>query len=514
MRATESMQAAEAEEDASALPMATRPITISTQNSSGSSTPSQAAAHDALYGPPPPYSSHDPSNQNSAAPSPVHSASSPASASAAAAAAVTAVTPSPALLQLRATEAELRSDLSALKDRVKAAETNLHAPLAGLKRSFEKAAKEDQRARQRISTLEEATKKLRYLAVEEAEQADALVASQVDPLSVEVADLTAKLEERRAEVHKLEVDAKKSLKADEDTVKTMETDLDETEHRIEGLDVEHARYHRDVLPDLTDRLKSLEDELRRFDLDQHRQQQHQQQQQQQFAAAAAASSWYNYAQQSTSNPNLQRFAQAQGGGASAPPQMAMYAGPSPTLQPTQSASVPPLNLQRAPMRQNPSSNHSTPTMAHAQINTPDWALGGAGTGRYSPASPVAPSPTSQLTAASMSPSALATASTSPPPPIPSSSVDSLGETLAAPAPASTGSRFLSGFRKRSTSSHSAQQPFGPDAALNPAGSSSDAPAKEGGKANGRPDSSGSGHQAKMSWSRVVGKGRIPAPPSS
>lgn len=514
-----------ADEEASPSPLSTRPIVISTHSSSGTSSPSHN--HDSFYGPPPPYSSHDPSTPETTSPA------LPAGNAAAAA------SPPTTLLQLRTTEAELKSNLAALKDRVKQTESNLHAPLASLKRSFEKSAKEDQRARQRISTLEEATRKLRLLAAEKAELADALVADEVDPLQTEAAELNAQLEARRAQVHKIESEAKKGMREDEEAVKELESELEESDHRVEGLTAERERYEREVIPDLTHRVEALAEQLRAMEQGEYQQEQFQQQQ----MAAAAAASWYNFAQQSNSSTSLHAFPGAN------PMAGAVYS----SSQPTPSTSRwPSMRSQRgaAPLRSAPSDS-----VAAGSSDWPARQLRSRVSSRAdAPVEardqrPIVPgllprfsSDPTQMTshAASSSPvsspgavapamAATTSTTTGSPSPAPSIAVDAAA--ALAPATSSAGSRFLSGFRKRSFSTQQPPRSTAPSISSEDVVAPSEDPlglseeqggkkTKDDGMLSGlgskltRPsssDSQSSSHTAKMSWSRVVGgKGRAAA----
>lgn len=441
------------------------------------------------------------------------------------------------MVQLRNTEAELRANLAALRERVKLTESNLNAPLASLKRSFEKSAKEDQRARQRISTLEEATRKLRLLAVEEAELADTLISEEVDPLQAEAAELSAKLEERRAQVHKIEVDAKKAMRADEDAITQLEQELEESDHRVEGLTSERGRFEQEVMPDLTQRLESLADELRLMEQSELHQEQYQQQQ---MAAAAAAAPWYSFAQHSNSSTSLHAF-----------PANPVAVFPSAAAQGAPITQWPSMNFQRAPLRSAPPDVAANTTAA-----APDWpnAVPTNTRSKLMPrhdslearvqsdnqkivpgllprlsSDPIQHTTTLSHTSSRQSLEAAA----------PRTSENAEAAPTLAPATSSAGSRFLQGFRKRSFStqqqraagggalsasqSSSSSSPHRGEKSTSAHGSHSEEGSKkshssgkeESGMLSGlgskltRPGSSdsqnsSSGHTAKMSWSRVVG----------
>lgn len=498
--------------------LSTRPIVISTQSSSGSSSPNHT--HESYYGPPPPYSSHDPSSPS--VPAEPNSAPLPS--------------PPSSLLQLRATEAELKASLAQLKERIKSQQSNLNAPLASIKRSFEKSAKEEQRARQRISTLEEATRKLRAMAIEEAEGANTLNAEDVEPLQAEAAELSAKLQERRAQVHKVEVDAKKAMRDDEQVLKSLDSDIEESQHRIDGLKTERNRYESEVVPDLTHRLDSLAEELRQQELDDHQQEARHQQ-----LAAAAASSWYNFAHHSNSSTSLHAFpgapvaVYAPTPGATAMNQPATAANSTSTTRRWPLSSN---NMQRAPLR-SMTGNTSAPEWSSSQMTSGvsaqrreslDSALGLQQTATPQTVPGLLPrfgSDPTQLTTAAAAKSSSPTKSyaTMSTPPLQANAEDAPRSLQASPPSASAGSRFLSGFRKRSTSSMAAPQHHDPSNLTN----ADIPPASEGEKKADKEDSgmllalgskltrpsssdsqSGGGGGGKMSWSRVVGKGRTSA----
>jgi chromosome segregation ATPase len=172
--------------------------------------------------PPPPYSSHDPSSPSTP--------------------------PSAAAVRIQTAqqkEHDLKATLKKTTQAAKEAESSLQGPLGALKRQLEKSHKEDQRARQKISTLEEATRKIREAIQHEAVLMEDLHA-EIEPLQAECDALAGELEGQKERWQAADLAAKEAVEADEDATQRLKDQLDELISREEGLEAERARYEDEV----------------------------------------------------------------------------------------------------------------------------------------------------------------------------------------------------------------------------------------------------------------------------
>jgi hypothetical protein len=204
---------------------------------SGTSVSGESAAHDhyaddtsELDTPPPPYSSHDPHHGPS---SPSHE------------------------------EIELRSRIKKFRVSAKHTEASINASVAALRRSLDKAGREDQRTKQRISMLEDGAQRATEAArVDEDEEANIL--RLLPELEEEESAMARKVERHKAQLEDSEREYRQGLEDDEASLRALRLELDALVGREEGLVSERHRYERDVLPDLNIRLANLEAELRRL----------------------------------------------------------------------------------------------------------------------------------------------------------------------------------------------------------------------------------------------------------
>ena len=112
--------------------------------------------------------------------------------------------------------------------------------------------------------LEEATRKIREQVQLETSAIEE-VQAQIEPLQTECDTLFTSLEAQKSKWHAADQAAKDAAEADIKSCKQLKDQLEELQHREEGLETERARYEGEVLPDLRNRLAFLEAELKRMD---------------------------------------------------------------------------------------------------------------------------------------------------------------------------------------------------------------------------------------------------------
>jgi hypothetical protein len=132
-----------------------------------------------------------------------------------------------------------------------------------MRRSLDKAGREDQRTKQRISLLEDAARRS-AIAAKEDENEEAGVQRQLPELEEEENAMTRKVERCKGQLEEAEREYGHSAEADESALRSLRHEIEALAGREEGLVSERHRYERDVLPDLNIRLANLEAELRRL----------------------------------------------------------------------------------------------------------------------------------------------------------------------------------------------------------------------------------------------------------
>lgn len=209
-----------------------------TQTPSPSLTPT-TSEHADPDGPPPPYTSHDPASSPSA------DAQSAASASKA------------------PDEAQLRGLLKKVRATGKRQETALTASITTLKRTLDKAVREDQRARQRAITLEDSTRKASENAERDIAEAESIEA-ETTSLEGEVSSGEARVAVRREEVDRATKEADREVDEGREGVRTLKKRRDELAKKSDEVKKEHRKVERD-LAELERALRDVDEEISRVD---------------------------------------------------------------------------------------------------------------------------------------------------------------------------------------------------------------------------------------------------------
>lgn len=205
---------------------------VSATTAAARDTSNQQNDEQAPHDPPPPYSSLDPSSSSSDG----HSTS--------------AATEMPSEAALLQQESQIKGELQALKEQAKTTENSLKAPLNAVKRNADKAHKEDIRTKQRISTLEEATRKIKESTAEDLVEAEAIQAEEVEPLGEELDSLSKTSAESRRRFNQVEKETKATSQNHDEAIKALEKELESLSKEEARLTSERLHYEGTLIPAL------------------------------------------------------------------------------------------------------------------------------------------------------------------------------------------------------------------------------------------------------------------------
>ncbi|GAA94174.1 uncharacterized protein L969DRAFT_46771 [Mixia osmundae IAM 14324] len=228
-RSTDELEASDdaVEED---IAQASRDSLVSTTSSAEAATESprtdESGSHEHEEDAPPPYSSHDPISRGGES----------------------------------ASEDDLRALLKKERLAARQAEHQLQASIASLKRTLEKANRDDTRARSRIATLESEAIRLKHLGEDETLQAEAIQADQHE-VEEKRAKAEADVAKAKMELDELDRLARAEQSEHESTMTSMRERLYDLTAREEGLRSEKQRCERDILPELNAKLSRLNYQL-------------------------------------------------------------------------------------------------------------------------------------------------------------------------------------------------------------------------------------------------------------
>lgn len=164
--------------------------------------------------PPPPYSSHDPSNGSTA-----HNDA----------------------------EASLRSMLEKLRMTVKQKESALQSSIASMRRANDKLTREDQRHRQRIHMLEDSTSRLREVAADEDAEHES-IREQIEELEETERMTVTRLERRRRQQEEAERLGKEEADKEDAELAELKERLDRAVEKEEEVLAKKLKLERELLP--------------------------------------------------------------------------------------------------------------------------------------------------------------------------------------------------------------------------------------------------------------------------
>lgn len=155
-----------------------------------------------------------------------------------------------------ALEASLKEALASLRASNKASESSLQSSLAALKKSVDKASREDQRLRQKIRLLEDSTARFKEVAEEEITSTSSILDS-VKVSNVSEEELVHMLERKKSALAEIEKLGKEESDTEEARIEKLREELEKITRREEAIVAERHRCEREILPAYNIRLVNL-----------------------------------------------------------------------------------------------------------------------------------------------------------------------------------------------------------------------------------------------------------------